>query len=72
MSWIIGDSFFSKRRRYGMITLNPQYEEIFDPRHLDMDCDRILLALALLTGTSGKGVTLNPVIDFVASLVEEP
>ena len=24
-----------------MITLNPQYEEIFDPRHLDEDCDTI-------------------------------
>lgn len=24
-----------------MITLPPQYEEIFDPRHLDMDCDTI-------------------------------
>lgn len=24
-----------------MITLNPQYEETFDKRNLDMDCDRI-------------------------------
>lgn len=29
------------RKSRTMLTLNPQYEEIFDARHLDMDCDGI-------------------------------
>lgn len=29
------------RKSRTKLTLNPQYEEIFDARHLDMDCDGI-------------------------------